>query len=128
MKIRCTTSFDITATGVTGHYRPGRVPFRDSSGQMITNERDWNRARNQQRNWETITQLISLRTQVNMPGVPVLTDQTWSFEFEVESNTIFASHTDPLGVLKNDCYHVPMLLGPVELLNETNIHFEIINN
>mgnify|MGYP003349887689 CR=1 FL=1 len=127
MKIRCTTSFDITATGVTGHCKPSRLPFQDRSGQMITNEQEWNHARNQQRNWETLTQLISLRTQVDMPTTPALVDQTWSFEFEVESDTIFANEVDPLGVLKNDCYHVPMLLGPAELLNETNIHFEIIN-
>ena len=42
MKIRCTTSFDITATGVTGHCKPSRLPFQDRSGQMITNEQEWN--------------------------------------------------------------------------------------
>ena len=50
MKFICKTLFDITATGVTGHYKSSRVPFRDSTGNNIENETTWNRARNQQRN------------------------------------------------------------------------------
>ena len=72
MKIRCTTIFDITATGVTGHCKPSRMPFTDASGTAINNEQAWNLARNKQRNWETITQLISLRTQVDNITQPVL--------------------------------------------------------
>ena len=52
MRFACRTYFDITATGVTGHYKSSRVPFLDQVGKNITNELDWNKARNQQRNWE----------------------------------------------------------------------------
>lgn len=128
MKIRCTTKFDITATGVTGHYKPSRIPFTDASGQRITDERLWNHSRNQQRNRETITQLLSLRTQIENVTVPVLTDDVWSFEFEVESDTIFLYDNDPLGVLKQDCYGVPMLLSTEPALGADNIWFEPINN
>ena len=65
MKFICKTFFDITATGVTGHYKSSRVPFNDLSNVTIEDERSWNYARNQQRNWETITQLIGLRTQIS---------------------------------------------------------------
>jgi hypothetical protein len=116
MKIRCTTTFDITATGVTGHYKPSRVPFTDRTGHVIANERDWNLARNQQRNWETLTQLISLRTQVDN-----------IFDFEIESDTVFLLGTDPLGILKNDCQGVPMLLGPDSVINTANVQFDLIN-
>ena len=64
MRFVVQTFFDITATGVTGHYKPARVPFRDHAGNVITDESDWGRARNQQRNWETLTQILGLRTQL----------------------------------------------------------------
>jgi hypothetical protein len=128
MKIRCTTSFDITATGVTGHCKPSRIPFTDDSGTSINNEQDWNLARNKQRNWETITQLISLRTQVDNITQPVQDNDHWTFEFEVEAAGIFAADGDPLGVLKQDCAGVPMLLGTTDtVLTMTNIRFDIIN-
>ena len=127
MKIRCTTTFDITATGVTGHCKPSRLPFTDASGQTIASEAEWNRARNQQRNLETITQLLSLRTQIDNVTRPVFDNDHWSFEFEVESDTIFALADDPLGVIKDDCYGVPMLLSTEPTLGSDNIWFEPIN-
>lgn len=127
MKIRCTTTFDITATGVTGHCKPSRLPFTDASGKTIANESAWNRARNQQRNWETVTQLLSLRTQIDIVTTPVFVDNHWTFEFEVESDTIFVQANDLLGVLKEDCYGVPMLLSTEPALSADNIWFEPIN-
>ena len=113
MRFVVQTFFDITATGVTGHYKPSRVPFRDHAGNVITNESDWNRARNQQRNWETITQILGLRTQLFRIQTPV-SDQlnrSWMFEFETESNNIYGDDTDPTAVLRTDAAGVPMLLG-----------------
>ena len=49
MKFICKTFFDITATGVTGHYKSSRVPFNDLSNVTIEDERSWNYARNQQK-------------------------------------------------------------------------------
>jgi len=63
MQILCRTFFDCSPTGITGHYRPSQVPFTDGAGNTINNQHDWTFARNQQRNWETLNQLISLRTQ-----------------------------------------------------------------
>jgi hypothetical protein len=108
MKIQCTTSFDITCTGVTGHFNSARLPFRTQLNQTIDSQISWNRARNQQRNWETLQQLISLRTQVNILKTPVKNNNTWSFEFEIENADIFG---DQLEILTNDCVQVPMLVG-----------------
>lgn len=116
MKIRCNTLFDITNTGVTGHYRPSLIPFVDRAKQDIRNQSDWHRARNQQRNWETLTQLISLRTQVEI-STPVKHDKMWTFDFEIDSDDIFRNNDDPLALLKIDCNNVPMLSG----LGEDNI-------
>lgn len=124
--------FDVTATGVTGHFRPSRLPFTDDSGRPVTNEADWNRARNQQRNWETLTQLISLRTQVNH-GHPRRKDGRWIFEFETDSDTVYYENGDNLALLKRDCDMVPMLTGLHEkptdaktLLVDQNIWFDIL--
>jgi hypothetical protein len=124
MKIVCSTLFDITATGVTGHFKPSRVPFKDNYGQEIANESQWHRARNQQRNWETLSQLISLRTQVFDASKPVVDNGTWTFEFEVETPEVFADGINELGLLLVDCNDVPMLTG----LDETNTQSRSLNS
>jgi hypothetical protein len=132
MKIRCRTKFDITATGVVGHYKPSRVPFADRAGQQVTNIEQWNYSRNQQRNWETLIQLISLRTQVDLTR-PAVEDNQWVFEITVDLDNVFAGDDDPLAMLKNDCDGVPMLTNLLEkefpgtmLQPGINITFEII--
>lgn len=109
MRISCWTKFDITATGVTGHLKVSRMPFLDRAGNNIRNEEDWHRARNQQRNWETLQQLISLRAQVFDLATPVQTNNIWTFEFTVEQDELFTIDDDPVGLLKQDCTGVPML-------------------
>jgi len=120
MKYACQTLFDITATGVTGHCKQSRMPFYDRTGQLIDNADSWNRSRNQQRNWETITQILSLRTQLFALTDPIA-DQTgtrWMFEFETESDGIYGSEEDPVAILRADANGVPMLR---ELDNDPDI-------
>jgi hypothetical protein len=38
LRFFCKTLFDITATGVTGHFKSSRIPFRDRSGKNIVDE------------------------------------------------------------------------------------------
>lgn len=99
MRYSCQTLFDITVTGVTGHYKPS----------LGLSSADWNHARNQQRNWETLTQIISLRTQVFNLTKPMVTNGMWSFEFEVETPGVYGSVTDPTAVLVQDADGVPMI-------------------
>lgn len=112
MKYVCQTLFDITATGVTGHFRPTRLPFTDQAGQEISDQQAWNRSRNQQRNWETITQIIGLRTQIFDLQLPIKdrTGTRWMFEFETEPNGVFGPDADPTQILRSDADGVPMLL------------------
>lgn len=135
MKISCRTQFDITATGVTGHYKPSRIPFQDQAGQHITTVAEWERARNQQRNWETVTQLISLRTQIFNVTIPQQHNHVWQFEFEVETDQLFEFDDNSVGILHMDCDGVPMIVGLDETNTRTsilkpnaNIWFEVINN
>jgi hypothetical protein len=133
MKIQCQTLFDITATCTTGHIKPSRMPYQDQAGKKITDVESWNHSRNQQRNWETITQLTSLRTQVAGLTEPSRINDRWQFEFEVENENLFTNGTDQLAVLKADCTGVPMLTGLDEsaetgtvLTVDENIWFALI--
>jgi hypothetical protein len=120
MKFACQTLFDITATGVTGHCKTTRMPFQDRAGQTIHDVESWNRSRNQQRNWETLTQILSLRTQLFDLSEPIA-DQSgtrWMFEFETESEGIYGPESDPVSVLRSDAAGVPMLL---DLNNDPDI-------
>lgn len=110
MKIRCSTYFDITETGTTGHFRPSQVPYTNRAGNTIKDSIDWNRSRNQQRNFETITQVLQLRTQIFDVTAPVKNTK-WEFEFEVESDGIYQQGQDLFGILKQDCDDVPMIVG-----------------
>ena len=125
MKFACQTLFDITATGVTGHCKTNRMPFQDQAGQTIENTESWNRARNQQRNWETITQILSLRTQLFEITNPIQ-DQTgtrWMFEFETESDGVYGAEDDPVSILRSDANGVPMLR---ELNNDPDIETVLV--
>lgn len=111
MKICCRTLFDITATGVTGHYKSSRVPFQDAGGNAVSDESSWNRSRNQQRNWETLTQLLQLRSQIFDLTIPVMIEDSWQFEFSVEIDQLYLLDGDDFGVLRQDCAGVPMITG-----------------
>jgi hypothetical protein len=120
MKFACQTRFDITVTGITGHCKPAQMPFRDRAGQVIRDTESWNRSRNQQRNWETLTQILGLRTQLFDLTIPIQ-DQTgtrWMFEFETETDGVYGPEDDPTQVLRADAEGVPMLR---ELNNDPGI-------
>ena len=111
MRIQCRTLFDCSYTGTTGHFRPAEIPFEDRIGQMITNQADWHHSRNQQRNWETLLQIIGLRTQPMDITTPVYRTGAWEFEFRVEAPSVYAIDGDPnpLAGLVQGCADVPMM-------------------
>lgn len=111
MQIQCRTIFDITETGITGHFKPQRVPFGDRAGKTIVDQVSWDRSRNQQRNLETILQLLQLRTQIFDVSVPESNNGYWTFCFTVEFDGIYQQDRDSFGILKQDCDGVPMLTG-----------------
>ena len=120
MKYVCQTLFDITVTGITGHFKLTRIPYIDLAGQEIRDQESWNRSRNQQRNWETLTQILGLRAQLFDITKPEQDSSgtRWMFEFETESDGIFGSAEDPCEVLRVDAEGVPMLR---ELDNDPDI-------
>jgi len=111
LRFLCKTLFDITVTGVTGHVKSSRIPFRDRSGKQVVDEATWNKSRNQQRNWETLTQLLSMRTQIHRIENPEKVKDMWQFEFEVETPGVFGTTENPVEMLLLDADGIPMIVG-----------------
>ena len=113
----------------------------------------WIKRRNTQCNFDTILQVISLRSQPEVIKQPIqveLTDETehfgflyekepayyWKFEFEVQHSSVFENGISPLGALYKDCEGVPMItvdtqhsMCPkfLDISPELkNIHFEVL--
>ena len=113
------------------------------------------RMRNKQRNWETVMQVLGLRSQIM--GIRQLKTETvdlsgyqfgdsyagkhrvWTFEFEVEFENLYLEDHDPYGILKNDFAHTPVIMGldetatpPVPLFytdgSSKNIYFISVSN
>lgn len=113
------------------------------------------RMRNKQRNWETVMQVLGLRSQIM--GIRQLKTETvdlsgyqfgdnyvgnqrvWTFEFEVEFENLYLQDHDDHGTLKNDFAHTPVIMGldetatpPVPLFytdgSSKNIYFISVSN
>jgi hypothetical protein len=133
MSIQITTDFDCRPTGVTGHYRENLLPFTDQLGQSVTNMTTWVRSRNQQRNRETIMQLISLYTQPVRVSQVRAKDQRWQFEFDTDFDDVFAINDDPVGRLLQACDGVPVINYVEQQLTTllhpgVNIWFDAMNH
>ena len=117
----CVTLIDITKTDAVRHYSKG----------MPEVEAVYNIKRNQHRNYQTMLQVIGLRSQPMYLTDPVkqedqdliglnfgtaFTKETvWSFTFGVEQEGVFANSNSPFGLLLEDFHNVPIIVG----LNET---------
>lgn len=116
-RICCYTLFDVTKTGVLNRSKP--------TDDAVD---DWLKRRNTQCNFDTILQVISLRSQPEVTKIPERyplnkedldkfgflynTDDTfyyWKFEFEVQHPSVFENGIIPLGALYKDCEGVPMI-------------------
>jgi hypothetical protein len=130
------TLFDITYTGVLRSYDSLKPVFVDNAGQKVSDRSQWGRSRNQQRNWETLVQLISLRAQpvllespriipsADLPslglGVNYNSPQTiWSVRFATEHPGVYTLGDDELGQLKIESQRVPMITGLTETVKFT---------
>jgi len=149
--IDCYTLVDITRTGVVAYYRDGMPMFLDDADQIINDESSWIRSRNQQRNYETLIQVISLRAQpVYLEDPKRLRKQNlslyefsdkegiqdlWRFSFSAEQPDVYKQGSKSLAALEQDSENIPIILG----LNETvdieiptlqlgiNIYFKLRN-
>ena len=118
--VRCYTLFDITQTGVRARSKP----------DPTENERQWISRRNTQCNFDTILQVISLRSQPEVLTEPQLikikfatfaefgflfeqqTDEEcncWYFDFSIQHPSVFFDGISELGSLYDDCDQTPMI-------------------
>lgn len=118
--ITCFTLFDIARTNVINRTRPS----------VDDNLNEWLYKRNTQCNFDTILQVISLRSQPEVSMYPTrsyirfdeVTDfgflfeqddeekcPCWSFNFSVQHHSVFSDGIDELGALYRDCDNVPMI-------------------
>jgi hypothetical protein len=128
-RLACFTLFDITKTGVLNRARPSDDTVID----------DWAYKRNTQCNFDTIIQVISLRSQPDVVTEPkkkvIKLDKNsnfgytyhnlelpvWSFDFEVHHSSVFEDGIEELGALYKDCTGVPMIKCGTEYDKISNI-------
>jgi len=123
-KIECYTLFDITATGINGHVKAAQFPYVSRNGLTMADPASLARARNQQRNFDTLLQLIGLRTQMFNVSDPTVQDtgpfgnqRTWHFDFEIEPQAQWLVDGDDFWVLKQDSDSTPMIIDLEETAN-----------
>lgn len=119
VKIECKTLFDITRTDV--HSRRNRLDSEDKTVDIF-------KKRHQQSNFDTIIQLISMRSQpedISYPEKNMMSITSewgtdyhskskkpmWIFTFEVEQEMVFNDGENMFGHLYSDCNGVPMIIG-----------------
>lgn len=146
-RIRCYTLFDITHTGVLNRKAPSS--YSDEELKL------WEHRRNTQANYDTLLQVISLRSQpeentisseitVNFKDFKhfgFLFDgeedqKCWFFDFSIAHPKVFYNGIDELGALYDDADGVPVIKTKTtwdklpEFLDTSpelrNIYFEIL--
>lgn len=153
ISIVCYSLIDITNTGITNSFTKAAIPLMDKGGQKVTDQESWLRSRNQQRNFETLIQGISLRSQPLYSSPPKLegldtaifnfgeeytgVQFVWTFKFKIEHPQAFKKNDDELGLLLDDLNYVPCILNLTETAEikdpifitlgpKTNIQFDIL--
>lgn len=121
LKIECYCLFDIEVTGVTGHVKNVTFPWTTKTGLIINDEQKLSEARNRQRNFDTLIQLISMRTQMfDIENPRIVTeinnpfkghDRCWMFSFEIEPQAQWLVDDDDFWLLKQDSDGTPMITG-----------------
>ena len=121
-KLKCYTLFDITKTGNINR----RPPVNGTPEQT----KRWEKTRNTQTNFDTIIQVLSLRSQPEDITEPIeeivifdgeldmfgflfdnddIAHSCWSFEMSIPHNKVYADDINELGNLLRDCDGVPMI-------------------
>ena len=126
---------DITATGLVAPYDSKFKQIIDDNDTVINSERSWNKSRNKQRNWETVVQVLGLRSFPNILYTPVTKfdnlsnydfgsnyigkENIWVFRFTTEQAGLFAGINSSTELLDLDLHQVPITIN----LDET-VHID----
>lgn len=144
------TLFDITYTGTKRNYNARIIPFVDQAHRKIVCADTWQKSRNQQRNWDTVIQLLGLRNQPVSFTLPIVAMEdlanfkfgpkyigkanVWKFTCEYEHADLYRVGDNVFKILEDDFRNVPMITGLSEsvtihpscfqILPECNIYFK----
>ena len=141
------TLFDITNTGILRRFKPEILPVT-KKGLTLTSEEEYNFARKQQSNYEVLTQVMSLRVQLQNIVMYDFScedlsahkfdkkykgsNNVWKFSFDIENISYLSNSENILGNLYKDCNNIPMLTGLNETIEdkyistvEPNIYFQV---
>jgi len=109
-KIQATCTFDITPTGAYS-YRPIELPGETKNGHLVADKKQWYYVVNQQRNWDTVQQVLDLRTQIDTISLPEKTGDCWCFEFTMDLKKIHSDTGRALQIILADFDQVPVIPG-----------------
>lgn len=113
--IRCYTMFDITFTGIATRSKP-----KENEDYKI-----WAMGRNQQANFDTLLQVISLRSQPDLINKPKITEEhldyfgtsysledykIWYFDFSIHHTDVYDIGNEKFKKLYDDLQSIPMIL------------------
>lgn len=129
-RFRLYTLVDVSMTGTIGQYKP--ILKTNLLGEVLSNEIQWKKSRNQQRNYETFIQIVGLRAQpTDLSKSNCLLDQdlsryqfgeaykgigtVYTITFDVDRENVYTLDGVPLAGLVHDFDNVPIITG----LNET---------
>jgi hypothetical protein len=90
----------------------------DDTGAELVDELTWKKSRNKQRNYETLCQILGMRTQLTEITEPQQENGLWNFTVEPDRPEVFH---DQLQSLKIDCQGVPMVIGLDEQAETANV-------
>ena len=126
-KYQIKTLIDISPTGIISEYRADvPLPFVDDLRNIINNQETWNISRNEQRNWETLVQCVSIRAQPIMLEAPTIENvsvaplgftgytgkkKVWTFEFGFETADVYLENDDPIKLLIQQLDIIPIVTG-----------------
>jgi len=128
--IKLHTLVDISTTGTIGQFK--NIKKTNLLGETLETEPVWKKSRNQQRNWETVIQIIGLRAQpIYLENSVILLNQdltfydfgaefggtgtVWTLTFGVEAANVYDVSNIPLQSLVDDFDGVPIITS----LNES---------
>jgi hypothetical protein len=121
--IRLHTLFDISESGTNKNYNARFLNLRDSQGVILSNSKLWEFSRNQQRNLDTVRQLLCLRQEVTYLSRPTLRSKQerhqhrfgkrfefldiWTIDFAYDN----MDHDFMLRAIYDDFDGIPMITG-----------------
>lgn len=135
------TLVDITRTDTLRLFNQNVISTYNKIGTLITGELVWNFSRNQQRNWQTVLQLVNLRDKALYITSPAFLNNrdlkkykfgkkylgfhtVWSLQFSLTSFNTYEEKISAIDFLLHDFNKIPIITKLSETVNLPTSCFE----